>query len=292
MKHTLLLALICGILAALCTALYLNSLESAYRKGTQKTKVLIAKQYIDQGTVIDGTLLEERLVPKDYLQPRAMQEMKDLTNPEGKKMFMTIVPIEKGEQVVTTKLVMMGMDTGLSTLIPSDKRAVTLVLDRDKVAGLIKPGNRVDILGVFDYEDKERRTQEASATVLQNILVLAVGKSYLGTLNPLETRKGTEKETIPEQAEGRTPVSLALSPQEAELLVLSAEKGTIYFSLRPTGDDRIAAVPASRMQDIFKDVSTVITERGNEKTSTANSIREMQMKQREALDILKRYQKN
>jgi pilus assembly protein CpaB len=285
-RRTLIIAAVCGILAALCTGIYLNSLESSYRRGAQRMKVLAAKQYIDQGTVIDETMVVEQSVPKEFIQPKALLSLKDLASPDGKKMFMTLVPVEKGEQLVTTKLVILGLESGIAALIPNDKRAVTLVLDREKVTGLIKPGNRVDILGVFDYEDRERRTQEAAATVLQNVLVLAVGNSYLGAPAPEASRAA--KGELPAPADDRVPVSLALSPQEAELFVLAAEKGSINFSLRPTGDAQLVALAPSRMQDIFRDVSVVI----NDRDAAAGSATAMQKSRREALEILKKYQKN
>jgi pilus assembly protein CpaB len=292
MKRPLLVAVLCGVLATLFTALYLNALEMTYKKGAQKVKVLIAKQYIDQGSMIDETMIEEGTIPKDFIQPKALQAVKELVNQDGRKQFMAVVPIEKGEQLVATKLFMLGLDTGISAITPGDKRAVTLVLDREKVAGIVRPGNRVDVVGVFDYEDKDHHAQEASATVLQNILVLSVGKSFLGALQPLQAGKGTDKPVSIDVPEGRIPVSLALSPQEAELFVLASEKGTINFSLRPIGDDRIVPLQIAKIQDIFKDITTISNERTTGATVSASSLREMQARQREALEILKKYQKN
>lgn len=293
MKRPLLLSAIFGIIAALFTALYLNSLETSYRKGAQHVKVLTAKQYIDQGTMIDATMVVETTVPKEYIQPKALQTATDIVNQDGRKLFMAIVPIEKGEQLITTKLFMLGLDTGISAIIPNDKRSVTLVLDREKVAGIIKPGNRVDVIGVFDYEDNNRRTQEASVTILQNVPILSVGTSFLGVPMPAENaRDATKSSMISEPPEGRIPVSLSLSPQEAELLILASEKGTISFSLRPTADDHIVPLQIARMQDILRDASAVSADRSVEKSLPSGAQKDLIMRQHEALELIRKYQKN
>lgn len=293
MKKPLVIAGILGVVAALFIAMYLNSLESAYKKGAQKVKVLVAKQYLDQATMLDDTLVEEKTVPKEYLQPRAVQTVKDLTDSDGRRLFMTVVPVEIGEQIVTTKLYMLGLDTGISAVIPNDRRAITMVFDKEAISGVVKPGNRVDVIAIFEYEGKDKLRQEVATTILQNVLVISVGKSVLGAVKPVMTsKKDMEKAAIMESAESRIPVSLAVSPSEAEILSLASEKGTIKFSLRSPGDDKIYLTAGTKMQDIFKEISATAKGRSAEKTILPDAyIKEMQRKQQEAADLLKKYQK-
>ena len=293
MKKPLVISAVLGVVAALFIAMYLNSLESTYKKGAQKVKVLVAKEYLDQATMLDETLVEERTVPKDYLQPRAIQSIKDLTDSEGRRLFMTVVPVEKGEQIITTKLYMLGLDTGISGIIPNDKRAITMVFDKEAISGVIKPGNRVDVIGIFEYEDKDKQRQEVATTILQNVLVISVGRSVLGAVKPVMTsKKDVEKAMVMESADSRVPVSLAVSPSEVEILSLAAEKGTIKFSLRAPGDDKIYLTEGTKMQDIFKEISATAKGRAGEKAILPDAyIKEMQRKQQEAVDLLKKYQK-
>ncbi len=114
MKKPLLFAAMFGIMAALFATLYLNSLETTYKQGAQKVKVLVAKDYIDQGTLLDESAVEEKLVPKEYIQPKAISQVKELFSSDGKKIYMAIVPFEAGEQITATKLSLLGIDTGMS----------------------------------------------------------------------------------------------------------------------------------------------------------------------------------
>lgn len=297
MKMPLAVAVILGIIAALCTGLYLNSLENKYKKGAEKYKVLVAKQYIDQGTIVDASLIEEQVAPKEYIQPKAISSLKDLISSDGRRIYMALVPIEKGEQIITTKLSVLGRDTGISSLVPTDKRAVTLVFEKEFVSGIIKPGNRVDIIGIFDYQDKNSQSQEAAFTILQNILILATGSSVFGTpVKAVTDAKNSSSNSIPNYEANEAsniPVSFAVSLHEAEILMLASQVGTIKFALRPMGDDKIAEVQNVKISDICKDISVTSKnfEVGNIQSVKRINNNDIQNKQKEVLDLLKKYQK-
>ncbi|OGS18641.1 MAG: Flp pilus assembly protein CpaB [Elusimicrobia bacterium RIFOXYA2_FULL_50_26] len=292
MKKPLLFAIISGVVAMLFVALYLASLETTYRKSAEKVKVLVAKQYVDQGSAITLELAEERTVPKDYLQPRALQAIKELTDSDGRSVFISLVPIEKGEQIVTTKLSMLGVDTGISSIIPTDSRAVSIVFEAEEVVGMIKPGNRVDIIGVFEYRDKEGQMLEEASTIMQDVLILSVGKSVLGGSAPRAGDKNAAKMLANQGGESRIPVSFAVAPSQVEALSLAADKGRIRLSLRPVGDDTIHEAKGARMQNFFKDITSTVQASAKGKSAISEDyVKEMQKKQKEALELLRKYQK-
>ena len=296
MKKPGLIAIVLGVITALLVALYLNSLETSYRSGSQRVPVLVAKQYIDQGAMLDESLVEIRQVPKDYVQPRAINSLKDLCDSDGRRTFMVTTPIEKDEQIIVTKLAMLGLDTGVSAIIPTAKRAMTLTFDGDAVNGKIKPGNRVDIIGVFNYEDTANHPQEAAVTVLQNLFVLSVGNSMLGMQNRLNRKKGSAGEMAEAaSAGGNVPVTFALTPKEAETLTLCSEKGSLKLSLRPIGDDKYTETAGTRLREIVKDaMSTIPKNAAANSPATAISasyLKEMQEKQKDVLELLRKYKK-
>jgi len=193
---------------------------------------------------------------------------------------------------------MLGMDTGLSAVVPTDRRAVTIVFDREAVSGVVKPGNKVDIIGIFQYYDKNNVSQQAAITVLQNVQILGVGKSLLGQVKPvLKSKKDIEKSMTLESSENRIPISFSLSPVEAEILVLTAEKSSIKLSLRATGDEKIFASRGAKLNEIVKDAgsekrwsdtgSKEVTPLQAEYMKQAQQTQEMQQR---AIDLLKKYQ--
>jgi len=290
MKKLLLISLICGLLASLFAAVYFIGVEKKYSGSAQKVSVLSAKKYIDQGIILDESMFDEVFVPKDYIQPRAIGSVKELYSSDGRKLFMSVVPIEKGEQLILTKLYTVGLETGLSSIIPTGKRAVTLYPNEEGLADRIKPGNRVDVIAVFDFEDKAGRLQQAATTILQNILVLSVDKSYLGGAQKSQKEQGS----YPESSAVKLALCLAVLPQEAELLALCSEKSVVKFSLRPVCEENIVQTSGAKVQDLLEGVSASVQKTQNIQAQQPSGVAmaEMQKKQRETLELLKKYQKN
>lgn len=285
MKRPVVIAVVCGVLTALFVGVYLSGLETTYRRGAEKVPVLVAAAYIDQGTMLDETLVEQRMVPKEYLQPRAVRAVSEISAKDGRRLYMALVPLEKGEQIVATKLSLLGAETGISSVVPTDRRAVTILIDSALVDGIIKPGNRVDVISIFQLEDKDHRASEGAYTVLQNVLVLAAGRDILGMPPPR-----TEGQTAPAAAlmeSGTVPVSFSVTPQEAAMLVLAAERGTVRLSLRPAGDDKPSVVSAMRLQDIDKNITPAAN---TQQVSARPSADGTRARQDEAMEILKKYQ--
>ena len=290
MKKIFIISLICGLLASLFAAMYFVGVEKKYSSSAQKVSVLSAKKYIDQGVILDESMFDEAFVPKDYIQPRALGSFKNLYSSDGRKLFMSIVPIEKGEQLVLTKLYTVGLETGLSSIIPTGKRAITIYPNEEGLADRIKPGNRVDLISIFDFEDKAGHLQQAATTILQNILVLSVDKSYLGSAQKNQKDQGTFSENSPV----KSAVCLAVLPQEAELLALCSEKSVVKFSLRPVSEESIVKTGGAKIQNLLEGVSASvqITQSVQLQQPSSVAISDMQKKQRETMELLKKYQKS
>src|ERR1700734_2047569 len=85
-----------------------------------------------------------------------------------------ILPISKGDFVLPDKLAAEDAGAGLPSMIPQGMRAVSVrVNDVVSVAGFVQPGSRVDVLATGNQGGNDRQT----TTVLENVLVLAVGKN-------------------------------------------------------------------------------------------------------------------
>lgn len=126
--------------------------------------------------------------------------------------------IYKGEQIVSQEIIEPGAATGeLSYAIAQGKRAVTIKVDPvSSVSGLIEPGNMVDVIGA----NIESAT---SRTVLENILVLSVGKR-------MTSGSSTSAEDVYET------VTLSLSPEQALTLREAQTKLEITLALRSAMD--------------------------------------------------------
>lgn len=113
----------------------------------------------------------------------------------------------------------------LSYVVPRGMRAVTVGLDPvSGVGGFLKPGDRVDIVATF-----EMNSSSFAKTVLQNVTLLAIGT---------QSQEGDNLAGDKATAKAQPTATLAVSPTDAEKLILADAKGRLRLALR-AADDRL-----------------------------------------------------
>jgi len=131
-----------------------------------------------------------------------------------------LFPLAKGEPVLDRHLSAPGSGVGLASKIPEGMRAVTLRSDEVVgVAGFLIPGSHVDVLVTYHTPDGP---DSLTATVLQNVIVIAVGHE----IQPDPVGKPADV----------TIVTLLLSPEDVQRAVLASVQGQIHFVLRSGAD--------------------------------------------------------
>jgi pilus assembly protein CpaB len=154
-----------------------------------------------------------------------------------------ILPVSKGEFILPSKLAALNAGSGLPSMIPQGMRAVSVrVNDVVSVAGFVQPGSHVDVLATGQGGGNDRQT----TTVLENVLVLAVGKSL--DRNPL-----ADAQTAP-------VITLAVSPDDAQKLALVSQEGRIQLSLRNPMDTKKGGIGATRTSSLYLGEKPVATE--------------------------------
>jgi len=150
-----------------------------------------------------------------------------------------IIPITKGEFILSTKLAGENAGSGLPALIPPGMRAVSVrVNEVVSVAGFVTPGTRVDVLVTGTPTGNN---EQETTTVLQNIAVLASGH--------------TLERTATGEAQNTAVITLLVSPDDAEKLALANQQGHIHLSLRNPLDTRAEDIPATPERALYKGVS-------------------------------------
>lgn len=231
--------------------------------------VVIATEDIPEYAMIREGMLEVVPIFKKYREPQTVESPTDII---GKA---TYVPIYKGEQVTLTKLVSQEGKPVLERQLLRDWRALTLpIAQRNGVAKLIRPGNRVDVLTTVNYDDPSTAENIfETSTVLQNILVLATGKNIQNDVpsrvnrdlldlveTSFEERKRKDFSGRSEQLVTSRPtddyasITLQLTPEDAEKLIFLSTKfgdGRIYFTLRNGADTSTDPVVTALLDDVM-----------------------------------------
>jgi len=282
MKLKIVVLILCSLTLAFVVNLSIKRIEKKYSKKTELVDVLVSKNYINPRTTINKDNVEISKIPKEYAQPGCFYSFEEIYSLDGKQpQFITIVPILKGEQILSTKLVTIGQKTGISPVVPSDMRGFVLICDKKNISGIIYPGDRVDIIATFEQTENSE-SQIQAKTILQNILVLAVGKNVISRKLQEETSKDNLQTEGGYSDENEIPVVLSVTPDEAQILALLLNDGKLTLSLRGLNDNNIV-----KLQDV--NIKKISTMRFSKSDEILNSI---QKQYDEALRILKKYQKD
>ncbi|MGE5707074.1 MAG: Flp pilus assembly protein CpaB [Bacteroidota bacterium] len=128
--------------------------------------------------------------------------------------------IYPGEALLEEKLMPPGAQTTLAFPLPEGCRAVTVAVDEVVgVGGFLMPGTFVDVVSTIDVDNKP-----ATKVILQKIQVLAIAQDAAKKDSP--------------QAKIVSSATLAVTPEDAEKLVLAADKGRIRLAIRAPKEDR------------------------------------------------------
>lgn len=228
-----------GLLAALTAYFWLQSLTAPPRtkKEAATVTVVVPRQDIPPRTLITEDLVEIRQVPVDKAAPDAMRSPSEVI---GK---VSTTPITKGLPLTAQTLAPRSIDMGMAFALPPSSRAVAIALDPvSAVAGFIKPGDHVDILGTFRGD----QGRSITCVVLQNITLLATGSRAMQGASPPAAEEGAVKPAAGGDAAKPEEVPTAtvmVTPAEAQILVLAAASGRLQLALRAPNDNTRSTMP-------------------------------------------------
>lgn len=232
----LILAVISGLLAAYGVYTYLQQLKVTYRNTGDFRPVVLAREKIPPQTKITENMVEIRDVPSSCIHRDALTEPGEVV---GKITTTVIYP---GEQILRAKVAgNKDSSQGLAFMIRPGRRAVTVAVnDVSGVAGQLRPGDRVDVAGTVDVPSGNSR-ETVTSLIVQNVNIMAINQS----VDPGRAADGSKS------VQAQT-VTLEVTPQQAQALILASERGSIRLLLRPAGDGNVVTVPPIRIGNLVR----------------------------------------
>ena len=135
----------------------------------------------------------------------------------------TLAAIQQHEPILNSKLTGPGQRASLSTLLDSDKRAITIRVDDVRgVAGFILPNDRVDVVLIRNATDSSGHRQ--SDLLLQDIKVIAIDQIAMEQKDRAIVAKA---------------VTLEVTPFQAQKISLATNVGNLSLILRKAGDANV-----------------------------------------------------
>jgi pilus assembly protein CpaB len=243
-----------------------------------KIGVVVAKEAIPEYGIIRNDMLEVVPTFKNFVQSQTITvtlgddiaAKKALNEIAGKAAY---VPLYTGEQVTLTKLIHQDGKPVLDRQVEKKMRAITVAISPATGVGrLIRPGNRVDILGKVNYELNGAEQFEVK-TFFQNILVLSTGKNLQNAvptkvtrevLSALEAKFEEQKRkdlytTNVDSGTSRpddnyTHMTVQLTPEDADKLLYLQSKigdGALYYTLRNGADTKVSALETTILDQVL-----------------------------------------
>lgn len=218
-----------AIVGALSLHFYLRRFELEMAGGTPRA-VVMATQDLALGEVITRGALDVKELPESYVEERHISG-DDLERVLGARVTSAI---QGGGALLWSDLDTMQDGRTLSGLVRVGMRGYALSQRDASFDGLLRPGDRVDVVFTPAEESK------TASTLLSNVLVLTVG----GDL-------GQEGAEIMRDAGGR--VTLSVTPEQAIALAAREREGRLRLTLRNPQD---ALVPQSKSTPLEANLST------------------------------------
>ncbi len=210
-------AVICGLIGVMLVTRYLSNVQ-AFTKDLGN--VVVAKTEIPLGDKIAAEQLTFAQIPNGAVPEGAFRKLDEVVG------RVAITPIGVRETVTNLKLAPAGTGAGLSAVIPEGYRAMTVKVDDVVgVSGFIMPGSFVDVVAIVLPLAQQgiQGNGPISKIVLQNIKVLASGAKI----------DSPEDQRQPERVKA---VTLQVTPEQAEKLVLAANEGRLQLVMRNYSD--------------------------------------------------------
>ncbi len=238
MQKKILVAGALAVITIVALYLYSRTLEKEV-SGGELEPVLVAATELEPGTRLTRAHLGKRMLPKQYIHPQAVRpgDADSLIDRPVGSRIQQLQPILWSD-FETGRVI--GGGGSLSSKVPKGKRAFTFAVDtQSSHAGMLRPGDVVDLLGTFARGSNDF----ATVTLLQKVLVIATGDA-------LATQGGPSPSTSGPRTFNSVTVSVDL--EEAELLAFAVQRGPVSVALRAPDDlEIIEDIPTKTFGDIF-----------------------------------------
>ncbi len=220
----LVLALAMGSIAALMARSWIAQHTTAQPVASTST-IVVAASPLAFGAVLTEDNVSEIPWASPQFPDGAFAKKIDLFK-DGRRVVLS--GIDRSELILRPKITGPGQRASLSVLLEEGQRAVTVRVDDIRgVAGFILPGDRVDVM-LLRAETRQGETENSADVLLEYVKVLAIDQ----LLN--------ERQDQPTVATVAKAVTLQVSPEQAQKLLLAGNVGKLSLVLRQPAEGKLA----------------------------------------------------
>ena len=194
--------------------------------GPNMISIVAAAKDLSPGVPLTAQDLTTIAWPDNVALPGSMRKLEDVI---GRPLMVTAAA---KQPLLQRDLAAPGSGYGLSGKIPEGMRATAIRSNEIVgVAGFLFPGSHVDVIATYASP-----SGTITNTVLQDVEVISTGTS-------IEPDPQGKPQTV-------NVVTLLLTPEDSQKILLASSQGTIQFVLRSGVDRKIADILPTRMDQL------------------------------------------
>jgi len=217
---TLLIAVLLAIVTGWLTLNYVRGVEQSAANDNTPRNIIVATTDIPARSTITADMVARTTRPASNVEPDALDNGKLAVGATA------LITIPSGATITASKIGR-PQDAALPVRLRPGDRAVTIQIDRVKgIAGLIEPGDRVDVIAV---PPREGNSTPIASTIMRGVRVLAIG-------NTLETTSASPP------PDATSTATLEVTPKQADLLAMADINTTLRLALRSPREP-VASMP-------------------------------------------------
>lgn len=254
------------LIAAVVVGLFAASLVYLYGQKVQEEKdqlvadsqdVVVAATNVPAGSTLEDQNVTTQSVPARFLPANPLMAT-DINIYLGQTVS---EDIEAGSMILTSDFAVSDGARTLAGRVPTQERAMTVPVDAvSGVGGMLQAGDRVDILGTFPVGRQDELIPEAGGgdsigyvtmSLLQNVTLLAVGQQIS------DIGRGGDRQV----GSGYSHVTMAMTPDEAELMVIAQTRGELTLLLRNREDLDTVPVTRRTLREVLEELDVINRER-------------------------------
>ena len=235
------IAAVCGLIAAILTVFYLKMVENKYRKAAEpqhqaEVTVVVTKQDLQKGQTLTEQMIAARKVPEMFLPSNAIlaEDYRKIINRT------LLMPVQRGRPLTWEAVTGKSAKT-FSENIELGRRARSIKVSKiDSFDGLLRPGDHIDLMGNFTLSNlglneavndaaAERKSEEIVMPVLENIEVLSAGRE---DLHGRRYELAQSRNSVDGFNMEFTIITLNLTPKQIARLEIAQQTGSLFAVLR------------------------------------------------------------
>jgi pilus assembly protein CpaB len=208
------MALGCGLVAAVG----INQIMARPSEQAETIQIVVAKREIQKGEPFRPDDIRLMDWPKETVPEGALDSVEKLADMRSRGM------IYPGEPIIDKKLIKKGDMTSLSTEFPPGMKGISVKVDNESgIAGMILPGDNVDVLVYVEANPSKQIFATETVPVEENMKVMAVDDQI--------TRPDGKENSISAKT-----VTLCATPKQAGRIMHATEIGKVRLVLRSGKD--------------------------------------------------------